>query len=138
MSAKNAGDGIQVARHLDERILVRMQDVTDLGLRGLMSAAEAARLARLFRLLAGPARLRLLHAMARGGEQPVGGLAAELGQRVQAVSNQLQRLADRGVVAGRRQGRQVYYRIVDPRVLAVLGQGWIVTETNAAAARGRN
>lgn len=34
----------------------------------------------------------------------------------QAVSNQLQRLADRGVVATRREGTNIYYKLVDPCV----------------------
>jgi len=32
----------------------------------------------------------------------------------QAVSNQLQRLGDRGILAARRNGNSVFYRIADP------------------------
>lgn len=121
-----------------ERSLVRLQDLVDFSRRAQMNVVEAARLARLFRLLAGPARLRILHALARKQERAVGEVAAELGLSVQAVSNQLQRLADRGLVAARREARRVLYRVADPRALAVLGQGWLVVEANPTAAKGRN
>jgi DNA-binding transcriptional ArsR family regulator len=46
----------------------------------------------------------------------------------QAVSNQLQRLTDRGILEARREGLQVFYSVVDPCVLALLDQGWCLAE----------
>lgn len=46
----------------------------------------------------------------------------------QAVSNQLQRLADRGIVEARRDGVQMRYSILDPCVPALLHQGWCLAE----------
>jgi PadR family transcriptional regulator PadR len=41
----------------------------------------------------------------------------------QAVSDQLQRLADRGIVAARRDDNNIFYRIADPCVNALLDLG---------------
>lgn len=82
--------------------------------RPLLDLGAAGRAAEVFKVLACDTRLRLLHALALSGQARVGELAAALGMAPQAVSNQLQRLADRGIVAGRRQGTSVFYRIDDP------------------------
>jgi ArsR family transcriptional regulator, lead/cadmium/zinc/bismuth-responsive transcriptional repressor len=68
-------------------------------------------------------RLRLLHALERAGELCVNDLAAAVEMAPQAVSNQLQRMADRGIVVARRQGSSVIYRIADPCVTALLDFG---------------
>jgi DNA-binding transcriptional ArsR family regulator len=69
-----------------------------------------------------------LHALARAGELCVSDLAAEVGMAPQAVSNQLQRLADRRIVAARREGNRIVYRIVDECVPALLDLGLCLTE----------
>jgi len=74
--------------------------------------------------MANDTRLRLLHALAREGELGVSALAREVGMKPQAISNQLQRLADRGILDSRRNGNGVLYRIVDPCVVNLLDQGW--------------
>jgi DNA-binding transcriptional ArsR family regulator len=89
--------------------------------RELLTGQQAAALADLFKVLANDTRLRLLHAIARNREICVGDLACELSITLQAVSNQLQRL--RGIVATRRDGNSIYYRIVDPCVLVLLDRG---------------
>jgi arsenite methyltransferase len=71
-------------------------------------------------VLGNDARLRLLHALHRGGEVPVGELADLVGMRPQAASSQLQRLADRGIVAARRDGNRIFYSIADACIPAVL------------------
>ena len=65
--------------------------------RPLIGALEAERVGTLFKSLAHPTRLRLLHALIRVDELSVGDLADETGMTVQAISNQLQRLAEVGV-----------------------------------------
>ena len=64
----------------------------------LLDHDQAAGLAGLFKILANDTRLRLLHALHRGGEVRVSDLAAEVGMTQQSVSNQLQRLLDRGIL----------------------------------------
>ncbi len=94
--------------------------------RPLLNAAQASGLEDLFKVLANDSRLRLLHALARQDEMCVGDLAAELGLSPQAVSNQLRRL--RGIVAARRDGNNIHYRIVDPCVLVLLDRGLCLWE----------
>ncbi|MBY0230923.1 MAG: metalloregulator ArsR/SmtB family transcription factor [Gemmataceae bacterium] len=100
--------------------------------RALLSPIQAGGLATVFKVLANDTRLRLLHALARGGEVAVSALAAMLGMKPQAVSNQLARLLDLGVVACRREGNGMLYRVIDPCVIGLLEQGWCLTETAAA------
>lgn len=77
----------------------------------------------LFKVLANDTRLRLLHALAREGELCVTELAKAVDMKAQAVSNQLQRLADRGILGSKRNGNQIHYRIVDPSVVSLLDHG---------------
>ncbi len=55
-----------------------------------------------------------------GGEKSVTELEGLLGQRQAAVSQQLARLRLEGLVATRREGKAIFYRLDDPRVLALL------------------
>ena len=96
--------------------------------RPLLSVRQARALESVFKVLANDTRLRMLHALARAGQLCVGELADELGMKPQAVSNQLQRLADRGIVEAEREGLQILYSIVDPCVLTLLDKGWCLTE----------
>src|SRR4051812_35005787 len=81
--------------------------------RPLMTPIQAGGLAAVFKVLANDTRLRLLHALVRADELCVTDLAAAVGMKPQAVSNQLQRLSDLGIVASRRDGNTVHYRLVD-------------------------
>ena len=72
-------------------------------------------------------RLRLLMAL-REGELCVTELAEAIEMKPQAVSSQLQRLADRGILGSRRNGNQIHYRIVDPCVVSLLEQGLCLME----------
>ncbi len=100
--------------------------------RPLLDAEAADGLTTLYKVLANPHRLRLLHALARAGEMSVGGLANEVGMSIQAVSNQLQRLADQRIVAVRRQGNQAFYRVIDPCIGGLLELGLCLVEQNQA------
>jgi DNA-binding transcriptional ArsR family regulator len=102
--------------------------------RPLMGSAQASRLVVLFKVLGNDTRLRLLHALHRGGQVPVGELAELVEMRPQAVSNQLQRLADRGIVAARRDGNRIFYSIADPCVPEVLDLAWCLAEETAKEA----
>ena len=93
-----------------------------------MNVKAAARLAEVFGVLASETRLRLLHAMERGGEVSPTALADAVGMKVQAVSNQLQLLVARGIVSSRREGNFVRYRLDDPCVTALLDRGWCLAE----------
>jgi DNA-binding transcriptional ArsR family regulator len=98
--------------------------------RPLIAEPEVDRLAGLFRVLASDTRLRILHAIAREGETAVGEIASMVESSPQTVSNHLQRMADQQIVATRRDGNRIYYRLIDPCVgglielgLCLLGDG---------------
>jgi DNA-binding transcriptional ArsR family regulator len=104
-----------------------------LAARELLTEAQASELRATFKVLASETRLRLLHALVRSGELCVNDLAAAVEMAPQAVSNQLQRMADRGIVVARREGSSVIYRIGDPCVPALLEFGLCQVEDARAA-----
>lgn len=91
--------------------------------RPLINAQQAALLMRLFKIFANDTRLRLLHALVREGELCVGELSEAVELKPQAVSNQLQRLVDRSILGTRRDGSNIYYRVIDPCVRVLLERG---------------
>ena len=93
-----------------------------------LGADEADRLGVLFKSLSHPTRLRIIHALIRSEELSVGDLAEEVAMTVQAVSNQLQRLAESRVVDSRREGLQIFYQVIDPCVPVLLERGWCHVE----------
>ncbi len=96
--------------------------------RPLLNPIQAGGLAALFKVLANDTRLRLLHALVRSQEVGVTDLAARLAMKPQAISNQLQRLADLGILACRRDGKSILYRVVDPCVTTLLDQALCLIE----------
>jgi ArsR family transcriptional regulator, lead/cadmium/zinc/bismuth-responsive transcriptional repressor len=105
--------------------------------RPLLTPIQAGGLAAVFKVLANDTRLRLLHALVRADELCVTDLAASLGMKPQAVSNQLQRLSDLGILASRRDGNSIYYRLVDLCVRSLLDQGLCLVEEVSERSRGR-
>lgn len=83
---------------------------------------------RLFKVFANDTRLRLLHALVREGEICVSALAEAVELKPQTVSNQLQRLVDRGILGTRRDGSNIYYRVIDPCVPVLLERGLCLIE----------
>jgi ArsR family transcriptional regulator len=67
-----------------------------------------------------PLRLRLLEMMERSGELNVSELQASSGATQAAVSEQLGILRGHGVVAARRDGAYMLYRIIEPKVFRIL------------------
>lgn len=106
-----------------------------LAARRLIDEQGARDLSRLFKMLANETRLRLLHAVHRAGELCVTDVAAELEMTPQAISNQLQRLADRQVVVARRHGNRLFYRIADPCIPGLLDLGLCLLEETTKAKR---
>lgn len=72
--------------------------------------------AELFGLLASPMRLRLLRVLCNG-EQSVGAIVLETGAAQSNVSQHLAVLYRHRVVARRREGSQIYYRIANEMVV---------------------
>ena len=76
-------------------------------------------MAQLFRVLSHPARLAILSAL-REGEHCVCHLEAHLGLRQAYISQQLMVLREAGVVQDRREGWNIFYRVVRPEVFGLL------------------
>jgi DNA-binding transcriptional ArsR family regulator len=83
------------------------------------SSAMAENLAMIFRLLAQPSRLQILLVIG-AGEACVCHLEAALRQRQAYISQQLMLLRDAGLVTTNRDGRNIYYRLSNPGVLAII------------------
>ena len=81
--------------------------------------APIEELADLLKAMAHPTRLQIL-TMLRQGEICVCHIENALGKRQPYISQQLMVLRDAGVVGTRKDGLQVYYRILDPRVHRLL------------------
>jgi DNA-binding transcriptional ArsR family regulator len=101
-----------------------------------MTYEQATAVEALFAVLANDTRLRLLHEIARRDEATTLELAEALEMKPQAVSNQLQRLQDKRIVAGRRNGNHVHYRIVDHCIIILLERGLCLIEEDAKRAVG--
>lgn len=85
---------------------------------------------RLLKALADPTRMRLLFAL-KAGELCVCDLALLSGVSVSAVSHQLRLLRQAKLVAFRRAGKQVYYRLADDHVARLLEGALAHVEENA-------
>ncbi len=83
----------------------------------IIQAYEAQ--AQLLKVLTHPARLAILNIL-RDDEHCVCHMEAHLGYRQAYISQQLMVLREIGLVADRRDGWNVYYRIAEPRIFAVL------------------
>ncbi|MDD3471305.1 MAG: metalloregulator ArsR/SmtB family transcription factor [Syntrophaceae bacterium] len=100
----------------------RLQD------RDLVSIQLAQKIRSLFKLLSNVTRLRILHALSISSELKVGELSQIVCMKPQAVSNQLQKLLDSGVLFHRRDGLHVYYSIADQCLIGLLEQGLCLIE----------
>jgi DNA-binding transcriptional ArsR family regulator len=83
-------------------------------------ADELARVTSVFKLLGDPTRARLLYALLEAGELCVCDLAAATGTAETTVSQALRLLRASAVVTGRREGRNIYYRLSDSHVRLLL------------------
>lgn len=81
---------------------------------------ELGRVAGVFKTLGDPTRARLLYALLEAGELCVCDLAAATGIADATVSQALRLLRASGVVSGRREGRNVFYRLSDAHVRMLL------------------
>ena len=94
----------------------KVQQVRDASL----ADVDLARTAGLFKLLGDPTRARLLYALLEAGELCVCDLAAATDTQESTVSQSLRMLRASGIVAGRREGRLVFYRLADAHVRMML------------------
>jgi len=98
-----------------------MQTIATADYADLADKAEDA--SRLMKLLANERRLLLLCRLASAGEMPVHALCEAVGLSQSALSQHLALMRAEGLVAFRRDGQTLHYRIADPaagRFLAML------------------
>ena len=81
--------------------------------------AAAGQACRLMKVLANADRLMILCQLI-GGELSVGTLQGRLGLSQSALSQHLARLRADRIVATRREGQTIFYRIIDPAALQLL------------------
>jgi DNA-binding transcriptional ArsR family regulator len=89
-------------------------------------------IARRFRALGDPLRVRILDLL-RDRELSVNALAEQLGASQQNVSKHLAVLVDSGMLARRKGGTHVYYRVADEGVFALCEQVCGSLQTHLAA-----
>jgi DNA-binding transcriptional ArsR family regulator len=95
-------------------------------------------LARMLGVLSHPHRIRIVEEL-RDGEKDVSGLQAALGVSQSVVSQHLATLRSSRMVAERREGRHVFYRLVQPELFTWLADGLaFVTGEERRLASGRD
>jgi ArsR family transcriptional regulator len=82
----------------------------------------AAHVAELFGVFSDTSRVRLISALAQG-ELNVSALAGVVGLSESAVSHHLRGLRQMRIVQARRDGKEVYYSVIDPHIIALFQQG---------------
>ncbi|MDJ0388455.1 metalloregulator ArsR/SmtB family transcription factor [Roseomonas sp. E05] len=81
---------------------------------------RASEAAAMLRLLANERRLLVLCLLIMEGEASVGCLVERVGLSQPALSQHLAKLREDGLVATRRTGTTIHYRIADPRVARII------------------
>ncbi len=140
MGALGATAAVRSPEALEAHTATTGQDVSAPATRGEAGDAraasrEAAELqARFFRALGDPTRVRLLQLLLASstGECSVGELVIALDAPQNRVSTHLGCLRWCGLVHARRVGKQVFYRVADPRVRELLVLGGAVLRDHAA------
>lgn len=89
---------------------------------------------KLYKSLMHSARLQILDLL-REGEQCVCHMEAAFGYRQAYISQQLMVLRDAGLVEDRRDGLNIYYRIIRPEIFGVLDAARNVTGVRVTAAK---
>lgn len=82
----------------------------------------AAHVAELFRALSDTSRVRIISALV-GTEKNVTELAKLVGVTESAISHHMRGLRQLRIVRARRDGREVYYSIIDPHIVTLFQQG---------------
>jgi len=106
--------------------------------RNLLPTGTAMRVASLFAVLSDPTRLQVVYALLSSptGELCVCDLATGLGRDDTTISHQLRVLRSHHIVAMRKVGRVVYYRLVDDHIRQLFELGLSHTSETAARAKG--
>ena len=109
---------IDVCQYVGMKVIASIEQCCGPLLRSPLSQEEAEQLAAAFKVVADPARLRLLSLIAGqpGGEACVCNLVEPLGLSQPTVSHHLKVLYEAGLVERERRGIWIYYRLVPERL----------------------
>jgi ArsR family transcriptional regulator len=88
----------------------------------ILDEHSAAHVAELFRSFSDTSRVRIMSALV-GGEKNVNTLADLVGISESAVSHHMRGLRQMRLVVARKNGKEVYYRVEDPHIIALFQQG---------------
>ena len=107
--------------------------MTELSSRNAKHAVFAG-LAEVARAMASPHRIEIVEVLGQG-ERSVEGVAARVGLSVANASQHLRLMRQAGVLASRRDGKHVLYRLADPAVVDLLSALGRLGERNQADVR---
>jgi ArsR family transcriptional regulator, lead/cadmium/zinc/bismuth-responsive transcriptional repressor len=88
----------------------------------ILDEHTAAHVAELFRAFSDTSRVRILSAIVEQ-EVNISALAEMVGVTESAVSHHMRGLRLMHIVRARREGKEVYYSIIDPHIVALFQQG---------------
>jgi DNA-binding transcriptional ArsR family regulator len=88
----------------------------------ILDELTAAHVAELFRAFSDTSRVRILSAIV-DQELNITALARIIGVTESAVSHHMRGLRQMQLVQARRDGKEVYYSLTDPHIVALLRQG---------------
>ncbi len=92
---------------------------------------KAADIAALLKAMGNERRLLILCELVAHGEMSVGAMVKSIGLGQSALSQHLAKMREEGILATRREGQTIWYRICEPRVeelMAILHQLYCSTD----------
>lgn len=90
-------------------------DTASLSIETKNMQAKVSEASAFLKILSNPDRLMVACALVEG-ERSVGELENALGIRQPGLSQQIAGLREAGLIVGRKEGKQMFYRLADPRV----------------------
>jgi len=88
----------------------------------ILDEHTAAHVAELFRSFSDTSRVRILSVIL-DQEENISALAAMVGLTESAVSHHMRGLRQMHIVQARRDGKEVYYSVIDPHLIELFQQG---------------
>lgn len=87
-----------------------------------MDTNEYDSLSELFKIFSNSTRLQIMHVLV-DGEKCVYDICEELDMNQSAISHQLSILKQNRLVKNRREGKAIYYSLLDTHVMTIINQG---------------
>ncbi len=88
----------------------------------ILDEHSAAHVAELFRAFSDTSRVRILSAILEQ-EANITALAEMVGVTESAISHHMRGLRQMHIVQARREGKEVFYSVIDPHIVALFQQG---------------